>query len=364
VLELESLREKLEAILKRTVTLEDAVRAAGQGTPSAGQGTTAAEREAAASERETTSATFDAGAKRLVVRGELSKAERELVALLLEQGKYAEKKGRPAVPDDERLSWELSEWLLQRLESGDLEARPPEPFASWNALSGTKVPLLLYGDYPERQAQTSYAELRKLLASFFEGDVTLVPFGEQRWLILSDVSLLADAKDGNEETPEESISGLAFALHDMAASEWMGECHVAATYPIGADALAKTAAELRRTIELGRSFRLATNIHLPWELKLESLLDAVPTADKLRFIEGVLRKAEPAFDAEMMQTLEAFFSENCNVSDTAKRLYIHRNTLLYRLDKFKQETGMDVRGFEHAVLVRLAMLLYKVTKRK
>ncbi|CRF29116.1 transcriptional regulator%2C CdaR [Mycobacterium tuberculosis] len=71
-----------------------------------------------------------------------------------------------------------------------------------------------------------------------------------------------------------------------------------------------------------------------------------------------------AFDPETMTTLEHFFQLDCNVSETAKKLYIHRNTLLYRLDKFKQETGLDVRTFHHAVLVKIAMLLYKVTKRK
>ena len=68
--------------------------------------------------------------------------------------------------------------------------------------------------------------------------------------------------------------------------------------------------------------------------------------------------------AETMTTLEQFFQLDCNVSETAKKLYIHRNTLLYRLDKFKQETGLDVRTFNNAVLVKIAMLLYKVTKRK
>ncbi|MNO00327.1 Leucine-rich protein [compost metagenome] len=53
-----------------------------------------------------------------------------------------------------------------------------------------------------------------------------------------------------------------------------------------------------------------------------------------------------------------------NLNDSAAALYIHRNTLLYRLDKIKQETGADVRSFGDAAIVKLAMLLYKVTKRK
>ncbi|MDT2192264.1 helix-turn-helix domain-containing protein [Paenibacillus larvae] len=69
-------------------------------------------------------------------------------------------------------------------------------------------------------------------------------------------------------------------------------------------------------------------------------------------------------DTETQTTLEQFFGLDCNVSETAKKLYIHRNTLLYRLDKFKQETSLDVRNFHHAVLVKIALLLYKVTNRK
>jgi DNA-binding PucR family transcriptional regulator len=69
-------------------------------------------------------------------------------------------------------------------------------------------------------------------------------------------------------------------------------------------------------------------------------------------------------DAETISTLETFFQLDCNVSETAKKLYIHRNTLLYRLDKFKQETSLDVRSFQDAVLVKIALQLYKVTKRK
>jgi DNA-binding PucR family transcriptional regulator len=69
-------------------------------------------------------------------------------------------------------------------------------------------------------------------------------------------------------------------------------------------------------------------------------------------------------DSETLMTLEQFFAMDCNVSETAKKLYIHRNTLLYRLDKFKNATGIDVRSFNDAVLIRVALLLYKVTKKK
>jgi len=343
-MELEQLRRKLETIFGKTVTAESN----GRRGADASSGTTVSSRGVA-----------------LVVHGELSQAERELVALLLESETIGtERQGAGAGADDERLSAALASWIAERLEQGDHEAELPESLARWPMLAGSKVPLLVYGDYPERQPESSFAELKKLLKTFFEADVVLIPLHNKMWLILADASMLVGERD-EEETIEESLSALASGLHDMAASEWLGECHVAATYPFSpVGSLVHTVATLRETIELGRAYRVSSNIHLPWELRLETLLDAAPKRAKLRFLEGVLRRAEPSFDPEMLQTLEAFFSENCNVSDTAKRLYIHRNTLLYRLDKFKQETGMDVRHFEHAVLVRLALLLYKVTKRK
>jgi sugar diacid utilization regulator len=338
-MELESLRLKLEQILERDVTIED--------------GDEPHEPKAETVE-------FHVGKSRLTVHGALTTAEHELLSLLLEKGRTADKKALGS--EDERQSLLLSTWMLERMASRDMEADLPESFSMWPALSGVKVPLLLYGDYPERHQETSYAELKKLLKSFFEGDIVLIPLHNKQWLILGDEALLSS--EDVEESIEESLSALASGLQAMAASEWVGECHVAATYPFApGTSLIQTVITLRETIELGRSFRMASNIHLPWELRLETLLEAVPRRARLRFLEGVLRRAEPSFESETLQTLEAFFTENCNVSDTAKRLYIHRNTLLYRLDKFKQETGLDVRDFDHAVLVRLALLLYKVTKR-
>ncbi|MCI3926931.1 helix-turn-helix domain-containing protein [Paenibacillus sp. TRM 82003] len=339
-MELETLRTKLESILQKKVVVD-----AG-GVP------------------EPNGTAFDLGKDRLIVYGIMTETERELVKLLCEDGR-SERRGRYGGNDDERLSQMLSDWLMEQLEAGDVEAELPEPLNLWPALNGAKVPLLLYGEYPERLQRTSYAELKKLLRSFFEGEIVLVPLHNKQWLILGDESLLTEQRDEEDESIEDALSALASGLQDMAASEWVGECHVATTHPFSpGTSLVQTVASLRETIELGRTYRLTSYIHLPWELRLETLLDTVPRRAKHRFLEGVLRRAEPSFEPEMLQTLDAFFMENCNVSDTAKRLYIHRNTLLYRLDKFKQETGMDVRDFDHAVLVRLALLLYKVTKRK
>jgi sugar diacid utilization regulator len=303
----------------------------------------------------------------LVIDGQVTEVERNLVSLLFTQIP-------PALADDEQQIRRLSGWLIERLAENQIEAALPNILQQWPALRKPKVPLLLYGDFREDN-QTSYPELQKLLKSFFETEITLIPLEIKEWLILGDESLLSSGREEGEESIEETLSALASALHDMVASEWMGECHVATTYPFEpAVSLLKVTASLREAMILGRTYRISSNVHLPWELRLETLLHTLNAQAQITFIKGILHPENDELDrggmggdeidGEMLATLETFFMENCNVSDTAKRLYIHRNTLLYRLDKFKQETGMDVRNFDHAILVKLALLLYKVTKRK
>lgn len=336
-MEWESLRERLQNILQKRITVE-------KGRAEAGKGNTIIEA---------------AGDVYFIIHGTVTKAEEQLIALLFENNSRI----GTAFSEDERQSFMLSSWIMERLEEGEFEAVLPDSFAAWPSLSGMKIPILLYGEFPDKQ-QSSHGELSKLLQSFFDAEVTVIPLHNKQWFILGDETLLGDSR-GEDGGLEAALGEFASGLQEMFASEWMGECHVAITYPFQpTKTLVSTVVLLQEMIDLGRAYRFSSNIHMPWELRLESLLDKLPTNAKRRFVDGVFKRAEASLDAELITTLDAFFTENCNVSDTAKKLYIHRNTLLYRLDKFKQETGLDVRDFDHAVLVKLALLLYKVTKRK
>ena len=188
--------------------------------------------------------------------------------------------------------------------------------------------------------------------------------------MLGPQSLIYDAQSEErdeemEESVEESLTSIASGLHEMLASEWIGECHLAVSQPISPiNSIISTTALLRETIHLGRTFHVGSNIHLPWLLHLERLLSTIPEVQRLKFVEQALKRTDVFLEPEILTTLETFFGLDCNVSETAKKLYIHRNTLLYRLDKLKQETELDVRQFRDAVLVKIILLLYKVTKRK
>ena len=64
-------------------------------------------------------------------------------------------------------------------------------------------------------------------------------------------------------------------------------------------------------------------------------------------------------DRDTLDTINRFFENNLNVSETARKLYVHRNTLVYRLEKVKKITGLDLREFEDAILFKVAVMVKK-----
>jgi hypothetical protein len=295
----------------------------------------------------------------------LTQAERALIELNIDLLRQMDKRGGPqAAENEEERADRLSRWISRQIEIGSVGEEPPEPFAG--ILQAVRIPILMYTD-PIDRGEIPFAETKRLLESFFEEEIVLIPLTEREWVVLASEQVIGagvpEEKD-NGESLEEALESLCLGLHEAVATEGFGECHLAVDYPmVPAKSLIDSVRRMREAIQLGRLYHVAANVHLPWALHLERLLHPVPQTEKLRFLDCILKRAEHILDAEMLATLEQFFALGCNVSETAKRLYIHRNTLLYRLDKFKQETGLDVRDFNHAVLVKIALLLYKVTKR-
>jgi hypothetical protein len=297
---------------------------------------------------------------------ELTPLETELLKLLLQQ-----KNPRSAASGSEleRQARKLGEWILQCAGTGEWKAEVPDRIELRSRLFEGMIPFLLLCEQGEDK-EPSYGDLDKALRSFIAEDTLLVPLREHEWLILAPDRLLAEAEAGEEEGAyagegKTMLDSLASSLHQMVTGEWGGECHVAVGEPFDPlESAVHTVGILRETIVLGRKFHVGMQIHLPWLVHLERLLSGIPEAAKTRFVEEMMGRPDLFNDPETLSTLDAFFAMDCNVSETAKRLFIHRNTLLYRLDKIKQESGLDVRSFNDAVLVRILLLLYKVTKRK
>lgn len=297
----------------------------------------------------------------------LSTAETRLIGLMLDINRSREDNPSAFVADEKQRANMIRDWFLRHRKSGAMSAELPEELAELFSHRGKQIPIWLNGDFPPFIEKGHYPELKKLLESFFDAPIWLIPIMEKEWLIMAEERLLlpenADEPEGEHAGGlEETLSELGLGLHGMLANEWLGDCHVAVHYPINpAQSLYAAMLELRETLKLGRLFHVGENVHLPWTLRLEKLIHSIPDGQKEAFLQNVFKGAE--IMPETIATLEKYISLNCNVSETAKTLYIHRNTLLYRLDKFKQETGLDVRSFEDAALVKIALLLYKVTKK-
>lgn len=124
--------------------------------------------------------------------------------------------------------------------------------------------------------------------------------------------------------------------------------------------LGESYAEARRAIEVGQMFNPDENIFLFSRLMLERFLMSVPREDSLRYHSLLFnRRTAKLFNEEMLQTIEMFFRKDLNLSDTARQLFIHRNTLVYRLDKVQRQTGLDLRHFDDAVTFKI---LYKLKR--
>ncbi len=81
------------------------------------------------------------------------------------------------------------------------------------------------------------------------------------------------------------------------------------------------------------------------------------------FIKEIFGNKSPdEFDEETLTTINKFFENTLNVSETSRQLYIHRNTLVYRLDKLQKSTGLDLRVFEDAITFKIALMVVKYMK--
>ena len=129
--------------------------------------------------------------------------------------------------------------------------------------------------------------------------------------------------------------------------------------------LGESYAEARRAMEVGHVFNPAQSIHVFSRLMLERFLMNVSREEGLHYHSLLFnRKTAKLFNEEMLQTIDMFFRKDLNLSDTARQLFIHRNTLVYRLDKVQRQTGLDLRHFDDAVTFKILYVLQRCGQEK
>ena len=147
-----------------------------------------------------------------------------------------------------------------------------------------------------------------------------------------------------------------------------GEHYIKAVVGIGTPInnikdLASSFKEAQIAMEVGKVFDTEKQVISYDHLGIARLIYQLPLPLCRMFIKEVLHGLTmDDFDDETLATVNKFFENNLNVSETSRQLYIHRNTLVYRLDKLQKSTGLDLRVFEDAITFKIALMVVKYMK--
>ena len=121
--------------------------------------------------------------------------------------------------------------------------------------------------------------------------------------------------------------------------------------------------EARMALDVGKIFFDERDIIAYSSLGIGRLIYQLPIPLCKMFIKEIFDGKSPDdFDEETLTTINKFFENSLNVSETSRQLYIHRNTLVYRLDKLQKSTGLDLRVFEDAITFKIALMVVKYMK--
>ena len=121
--------------------------------------------------------------------------------------------------------------------------------------------------------------------------------------------------------------------------------------------------EARMALDVGKIFFEDKDIIAYAALGIGRLIYQLPIPLCKMFIKEIFGGRSPDdFDEETLVTINKFFENNLNVSETSRQLYIHRNTLVYRLDKLQKSTGLDLRIFEDAITFKIALMVVQYMK--
>jgi len=124
--------------------------------------------------------------------------------------------------------------------------------------------------------------------------------------------------------------------------------------------LADSYKDAQTAIEVGKVFDTEKRVINYENLGIGRLIYQLPTTLCDIYLDEVFKKNSiDSLDQETLFTINKFFENNLNVSETSRKLFVHRNTLVYRLEKIKKLTGLDLREFDHAIVFKVALMVRK-----
>mgnify|MGYP002590129103 FL=1 len=159
---------------------------------------------------------------------------------------------------------------------------------------------------------------------------------------------------------------LSAPIVDTLSSEFYTKSAVGiGTTVTGVKDLARSYKEAQTAIEVGKVFDTEKTVISYENLGIGRLIYQLPTTLCEMFLQEVFKYGSlESLDHETLMTIQCFFENNLNVSETSRKLFVHRNTLVYRLEKIRKLTGLDLREFDNAITLKVALMVkrYLTTK--
>ena len=208
--------------------------------------------------------------------------------------------------------------------------------AVWPALLGR---FYLIDIYIESKSYDAYLYIKEL---YDDSDVEVI-LSNDKLLLIAKVNDIYD-----------HIIGIKDALlNNFTGRYYISYCHVE-----NYEGLKKSFEECEYRLMLANKYKVSESIIDEKKMILEGIIDSV-SEEKKENIYQLFNEGFSKLDNEMIRTIEVFFRCGLNLSDAAKELYIHRNTLIYRLDKIEKYTAYDIRNFNNAVLFKVVFFIWK-----
>ncbi len=200
--------------------------------------------------------------------------------------------------------------------------------------------------------------------SVYEVLQNLFPEKSKDFVININETDIAIVKETKADIERADIEKLASSIADTLS----GEFYVHTVIGIGTTVnnlknLAKSFKEAQTALEVGKVFDTEKTIISYENLGIARLIYQLPTTLCETFLKEVFKRGSiDNLDQETLFTIQRFFENNLNVSETSRKLFVHRNTLVYRLEKIKKITGLDLREFDHAIIFKIALMVNKYLK--
>ncbi|NLK38639.1 MAG: PucR family transcriptional regulator [Clostridiales bacterium] len=213
-------------------------------------------------------------------------------------------------------------------------------------------------------------EIRIVYLIKFHGKTDMLPFemvqnmfpDKNRDYVISigeyDIVLVKELQPGFDMKDVENI---AVTIAETLNSEFYTKVSIGISTAVdNIKDLARAFKEAQVALEVGKVFDTEKNIVSYENLGIGRLIYQLPTTLCEMFLQEVFKKGSlDSLDRETLMTVQSFFENNLNVSETSRKLFVHRNTLVYRLEKIRKLTGLDLREFEHAITFKVALMVKK-----